>query len=567
MIAPATATASRQALAQQELARRKLARRHLLDFACYVDPDAANSYRAPHLQHVAAAFDRVVDGKTRRLMIFMPNRHWKSSLITRKGVAYFIGRRYEEERPHQVMIVSHTGDLAEEASGYTRNLVRDTDDMGRSLFRNVFPRIRISRTRQSEKEWGLLDLKGREEPFPTVTAGSMNAPPTGSGADLLVIDDPIKTPEQALSPTTQKNQWNTYQMGLHTRLNDEDESAVVLMMTRWSIEDLAGKLLRKAMEDPMAEQWEVVCLPALAYTPDEIESARRMGIPVPDEDPLGRQPGQALWPEKFSRSFHLQKQATSARSFASIGQQMPIQEGGQLLGRDAFKIISSPPPRVLRWVIASDWAIKSDEVAQKDKPDFNAFGLLGLWLPDKADRSSVRLVIGSLIRTRKGLSAAKILCRKFAIAMAHLVGKRPPIAAAADNIDSVALNDLRAHPELLNFAIHNLADRSMKHKLGSFTGDKVTKSAPWRTRAEGGMVYLVGEGWSIGALEGMFDDDAERRRLIGDEPLAWHEKFLTEIEGFPDWFNDDMVDMVSVGNHALGGDVSGTKKKARSMSG
>ena len=64
---------------------------------------------------------------------------------------------------------------------------------------------------------------------------------------------------------------------------------------------------------------------------------------------------------------------------------------------------------MLRWVIASDWAIRSDEVAQKDKPDFNVFGLLGLWLPDKADRTAVRLVLGSLVRTRKGINAAKIV--------------------------------------------------------------------------------------------------------------------------------------------------------------
>lgn len=558
---------TRQRQAQRELARRELARRSLLEYSCYVDPKVARLYRAPHLQLAAQAFDAVVEGRTKRLMLFMPNRHWKSSLITRKGVSYFIGRRVREGRPHQVMIISHTATLAEEFSGYSRNLVRDVDGKGQSLYRNVFPEVRISRTRQAEKEWGLLDPEtGAEEPFPTVTAGSMGAPPTGSGADLLIIDDPVKTPAEARSPSTQDAHWNTYQQGLHTRLNDENESAIILMMTRWHIEDLAGKLLRNAQENPTAEQWKVLCLPALAYTPEEVQAARRVGIPVPEDDPLGRTPGAALWPERFSRTFHLKKKAASARSFASIGQQLPIQEGGQLLGRDAFQVISSPPERVLRWVIASDWALKSKEVA-KDEPDFAVFGLLGLWLPDKTDRTSVRLVIGGLVRTQMGINAAKILCRKFAISMSELIGRRPPIVAAADNIDTIALGDLRAHPELLGFPIHDLSDRSMKRKLGTFKGDKVEKSAAWRSRAEAGSVYVIGEGWGQAALERMFASDAERRQLLGDETLAWHSKMFQEIEGFPDWFNDDIVDMISVGNHALGGDVSGHKKKARSRQG
>ena len=566
--------------AQRELARRELARRGLTNFCCYVDPGAGwgddpfitNHYRAPHLQYVAKKLEALERGDIKRMMLFMPNRHWKSSTCTMKFPAWFIGKRYSEGKPHQVMLISHTGDKADEFSEYSRNIVRDVDSDGFSHYRNVFPSIRFSKSRQSAGEWGLMQSGSPhlEEPFPTMTTGSMAAPPVGSGADLLIIDDPLKSARDARSPAVQTMQFKSYQEGLRTRLNSPD-SSVLITLTRWNISDIAGQLLRLMHNDPLADQWEVVVLPALAYTSKERAAARRMQIPVPDADPLGREPGEALWPERFPREFHLTTKANSPSAFSSIGQQMPVSEGGNMLARETFKHLEMPPiinrrdnPRErIQWVIPVDAAYKEKQLA-KDDPDFNVFGLLGFWMPDGV-RTNVNIVLASLVRTQMGINAAKEVGWRFALAMEQLLGQRPAIIAPQASLDKILLDDLRGHPELLNWRIRSLDDPLIKRKVGSFTGDKVAKFEPWRDRAQGGRFYVVDEAWSAMALQEAFPAHT-RRRLFGDEPLAWHEKLFTEIEGFPDWPHDDMVDMVSAGFHTFSLKPE-MRKKARSYQG
>lgn len=568
--------------AQRELARRKLARLGIINYCAYIDPGAAypdatdpfveNQYRADHLAYIGRKVDDLVDGKIKRLMLFVPNRHWKSSLCTMKLPSYFIGKRYMVGRPHQVMLISHTADKAEEFSSTTRNLIRDVDPSGHSLFRNVFPGVHMSKTRQAAREWGLMqkDKPYLEEPFPSMTTGSLAAPPTGSGADLLIIDDPVKSSTDARSPSTQQSHWKTWFEGLRTRLNSP-ESAVLLIMTRWHISDIAGQLLKKMADDPLADQWEVIALPALAYTSKERKAARRMGIPIPDADPLGREPGEALWPAQFPRAYHLTTKANEPSAFASIGQQMPISEGGNLLARDMLKHLEAAPvvnrhnnPRErIQWVIPVDAAYKEKQLA-KDDPDYNVFGLLGFWLPDGI-RTNVNIILASLVRTRMGMAAAQEVGWRFALAMETLLGQRPPIIAPQATLDKMLLDHLRAKEELLGWRIRSLDDPLIKRKVGAFVGDKVAKFEPWRDRAQAGRFYIVDEAWSMMALQEAFPASV-RRRLFGDEPLAWHEKFFTEVEGFPDWTHDDMVDMVSAGYHSFSLKKE-PRKVARSFSG
>lgn len=567
MSEPITSQRSRKAAsrARAELARRarlELARQKLTPFCSFVDPDAAAAYEAPHLAYLAEKLEAVERGDVLRLMIFMPNRHWKSSLSTMKFPAWFIGKRATAGQPHQVMLISHTADKADEFSEYTRNLIKDAHPE----YSKVFPGLRISRTRQSAGEWGLLDAQGQEEAFPALVTGSMERPPTGSGADLLIIDDPVKSSRDARSASVQEMHWKSWTEGLRTRLNDPERSAVVLIMTRWHVNDIAGRLLAVMQDDPLADQWHVVALPALAYTSKEVAAARKLRLPIPDEDPLGRRPGEALWSAKFTREHHLATKANSPSAFASIGQQMPIQEGGNMLGREHFKIMPAlPTGDLIRWVIPIDVAYKERQLA-KDDPDWNAFGLLGFWLPKGEKRINMQIILGCLVRTQMGLTAAKEIAPLFANACASLTGQRPPLIAAQATLDKILLDDLRGMPDMSQWSIRSLDDPYLKRQFGAFTGDKVTKFEPWRDRAIGGRFYVMDEAWSRMALLEAFPD-ATRRRLFGDEPLAWHDKFFTELEGFPDWSHDDMVDMVSVGYHVAGLGVERERRKAQSYQG
>lgn len=548
---------------KQVLAHRVLARRKFIPYCTYVDPNPEYQqiYRdTAHLQYLAEKLEAVERGEVKRLMIFTVNRHLKSSLITMKYPGWFIGKRVSEGQSHQVMIISHTKDKANSFSVYNRNLIRDTNAQGHSRYRHIFPNVQISRSKQAEDEWGLLNADGLEESFATCIAGSMNAPPTGSGADLLIIDDPVKDSQEARSPATQKLHLNSWREGLRTRLNGP-HAAVILVMTRWHVNDIAGQLLKLAKDDPNADQWEVVVLPALAYTSKEREAARRMGIPVPDVDPLGRKPGEALWPERFPREHHLTTKANGPTAFTSIAQQLPIPETGNLLSRDSFKYLEAAPSKHVRWVIAVDAAFKEKELA-KDDPDFNVVGLLGFWMPEGV-RVNLSVVLASLVRTQQGMTMGKEMVIRFALAMEKLIGTRPMIVGDQATLDRIMFNDLRGDKRLAQWSIRSLADRSMKHELGRLDGDKVSKFEPWRDRTEAGRFYLVDEAWSAHALRQAFGSDMQR--IFGEEPLAWHEKFYAEVEGFPDWPHDDTVDMVSTGYHTIS--LKQRKKVARSMQG
>ena len=101
-------------------------------------------------------------------------------------------------------------------------------------------------------------------------AAGAYGPITGKGADVLVIDDPVKNAEEAYSPVQREKLWDWYQSTAFTRL--EPNGAIILVMTRWHEDDLAGRLLK---QEP--GQWEVVSLPALAEADDLLTSRRRRG--------------------------------------------------------------------------------------------------------------------------------------------------------------------------------------------------------------------------------------------------------------------------------------------------
>jgi predicted phage terminase large subunit-like protein len=146
------------------------------------------------------------------------------------------------------------------------------------------------------------------------TAG-VGGPLTGRGADCLVIDDPIKNAAEARSAVVRASHWDWWETTASTRL--EPGAFAMLVMTRWHQRDLAGMLLEN---EP--GQWEEIRLPAIAE----------------EDDWLGRAPGEPLWPERWSLERLLQvRENRSASVWASIYQQRPAPEGGNVWKRETFR--------------------------------------------------------------------------------------------------------------------------------------------------------------------------------------------------------------------------------------
>jgi len=128
--------------------------------------------------------------------------------------------------------------------------------------------------------------------------------------NCLIIDDPVKNDEEARSQRYRDKTWEWFQSTAYTRL--EPNAAVVLIMTRWHRDDLAGRLM-EAERDELSEPWTVLRMPAIA---EEL-------------DPLGRKPGEALWPERWPIDALRRKQTvTGAYYWGCLYQQNPGAEGG-----------------------------------------------------------------------------------------------------------------------------------------------------------------------------------------------------------------------------------------------
>lgn len=524
---------SRADLARRELARRELARRHLIDFCCYVDPGAAwegatdpfvaNRYRARHLRLIADTIEQAVDGRLWRglpgqgkkiLMITCPPGHWKSSLVSRKLPAWYVGRRHAEGRHHAVILTSYNASLA------TMNNARVLELVQTPLYQNVFPDVQLSRQSQGSEEWSLAAM-----PYVSCKAAGVGGGLTGYHGSLVIVDDPIKDRREANSPTVRENLWDWWKDVLRTRLFDE-QSFILGIWTRWTEDDPMGRIARELKEGNSEERVVMLRLPALAETPAERESGGTMGLPVDREDPLGRRPGEALWPEVESAAEHRATKKAFPVTFDSLYQGRPRPEGGYVAGRAQFKLLPAPPATDVRWILATDWAITEKEAAPKSKqdPDYTVSALVGLWTPG-GNREEVRLVVHDM---RFGQLNPHDAVR---MVKGHMleVGARVPMRSGQANVDKVFLFRLRSDADLVGFSIKNLTRKEL-------AGDKMTQAQPWFEMVHAGLVWVV---------EG-----------------RWNDWFFNLVESFPHGAHDDGVDVVSVGVHAHG--LAGKSRAATS---
>lgn len=211
--------------------------------------------RAIHLNYLSHKLMELVE-KPLRLLVSVPPRHGKSELVSHWLPVWFIANWPS----HRVIEVSYEADFASTWGRKARDtILGNSQGLG----------VKIREDIQATNAWETVEGGGM------ITAG-VGGPITGRGANLLVIDDPIKNWEEAHSVTVREAIWNWYRSTARPRL--EPEGSIVIMMARWHREDLIGRLL---LEDK--EPWDYFALPALAQK----------------DDPLGRVVGIPLWPERY----------------------------------------------------------------------------------------------------------------------------------------------------------------------------------------------------------------------------------------------------------------------------
>lgn len=461
----------------------ELGRRTLLTFTTYTKPDYEVNWSH---RLIAKKLDDVLAGKIRRLMILLPPQNGKSELVSRRFAAYALGKKPKL----RIIAVSYGDALAQDMSRDVQKIMSATE------FATLFPGVRLAEGRDPEKRTqGQFDVVGGTGYY--IASGIMGSI-TGKTADIGIIDDPIKNREEAESEVYRDKVWEQYKSAFVTR-QFGDKGAIILCMTPWHEDDLRGRLLKLAAENPEADQWEVVALPALADP----------GYALHPEDPRVQGSGDALWPEKYPLA-ELKKRRIGLGEYdwSSLYQVTPTPAGGGLFKEEWFagRILDSAPALMRQ---ARGW----DTAGTEQGGDWTVGAKIG--------EEFVRDVHGALLST--GRFVVLDVQRK----QLGPDGVDKLIRLTADLDGAIAQREEKegGSAGLAVIAARTKALAGKDYAGVTVTGSKVTRSKPFRAQCEAGNVYL---------LRG-----------------PWNADYIKELCSFPTGKHDDQVDASSCGFNAV----------------
>lgn len=249
--------------------------------------------QAAHLDAIDALLVRALAGEALRVVVSMPPQHGKSRRLVRWGALWWLAHRPDD----RVVVASYGQEFVAKHGRWVRSQVeasadrhrRDVPDLG----------LRLDPESRAADRW---DLDGRDGGLVAVGRGGAL---TGNAARLLLVDDAVKDAAEASSRAVRDATAEWFATVAMTRLRPK--AAVIVCATRWHPDDLSGRLL--------ADGWESLVLPALAG----------------QDDPLGRQPGEALWPAEYDAGWLARQRASiGERQFGSLYQADPRPDGASL---------------------------------------------------------------------------------------------------------------------------------------------------------------------------------------------------------------------------------------------
>ena len=317
------------------------AQKHFLPFVRSVWPEFLEG---SHHKIIAKKFENLADGKIKRLIVNMPPRHTKSEFASFLLPAWFVGRKPKSK----IMQTTHTGELAIRFGRKVRNLMDSPE------YKKIFPKSFLQPDSMAAGRW---ETAQGGEYFAAGTGGAV----TGRGADLLIIDDP-HSEQDALSETALDNAYEWYTSGPRQRL--QPGGAIVIVMTRWGVKDLTGKLM-KAQTEPKADQGEVIEFPAI----------------LPSNKPV--------WPGLGSfKELEGVKASLSLAKWNAQWQQAPVSQEGAIIKREWWKIWEKKDiPGLIHVIQSYDTAY-----TKKTTADYSAITTWGVFYPEEGRKPCIILM-------------------------------------------------------------------------------------------------------------------------------------------------------------------------------
>jgi len=348
---------------KDERFKRKKAMSDPIEFAKYVYP---NFKVGPHHKKLAKIFQDVVEGKKKRVIINIAPRMGKSEFSSYLFPAYFLG----QDPSKKIIMATHTAGLSEDFGRRVRNLLESEE------YAEIFPNSIIADDQKAAGKWST----GAGGQYYAVGVGGALA---GRGADLFVIDDPHSEQDiKANSRATFDNAWSWFQTGPLQRLMPG--GAIVVIMTRWSLIDLTGRLVDFTIKNPEAEPWEVVELPAILPS------------------------GKSLWPEQWPlEQLEAKKLQMDPRYWNAQYMQQPTSDMAALIKRTDWKVWEEDEPPTCEYVIQS-WDT-AHEV--KTTSDYSACTTWGVWYNEE-DNMSPNIILLDAFKDRMTFPELKAVALK-----------------------------------------------------------------------------------------------------------------------------------------------------------
>jgi predicted phage terminase large subunit-like protein len=305
-----------------------------------------------HHKIIGEKFNRIAQGKLKRLIVCLPPRHSKSEFASTYFPSWMMGRKPDLK----IIQTTHTAELAVRFGRKVRNLI-DSDD-----YSQIFPDVKLQSDNKSAGRW---TTNHEGESFYAGVGGAI----TGRGADLLIIDDP-HSEQDAMSPTAMESAYDWYTSGPRQRL--QPGGIIIIVMTRWSTKDLVGKVLKNQGKDEHADQWEVVEFPAI----------------MPESE-------TPLWPEFWKKEELLSVKASLPISkWNAQWMQNPTAEVGSIVKREWWRKWEND------WVPSYEYVIQSYDTAfsKKETADYSAITTWAIFQSPDEDVQAIILLDAKRVR-------------------------------------------------------------------------------------------------------------------------------------------------------------------------
>lgn len=327
---------------QQKLIVREKAQKDFMVFVKYV---YENFIEGTHHKKISTLFEKLSETPGSRIIVNMPPRHTKSEFASYLLPAWLIGKNPKLK----IIQTTHTAELAVRFGRKVRNL------MELQIYKDIFPDVDL---RIDSKAAGRWETGQGGEYYAAGVGGAI----TGRGADLLIIDDP-HSEQDALSETAMEGAYEWYTSGPRQRL--QPGGSIVIVMTRWSLKDLTGKLLKAQGSDVMSDQWDVVEFPAI----------------LPSD--------KVLWPEFWKKDELLRVKASlSLGKWNAQWQQNPVAEEGAIIKKEWWNKWEKKEIPPVSYIMQSyDTAFSKKETA-----DYSAITTWGVFKPNEGDPEAIILM-------------------------------------------------------------------------------------------------------------------------------------------------------------------------------